>query len=100
MKYLDRLGLAQRIILVVASALLLGTVGVYVSTLGTPTANFGWFGYAPLSGGIHVVSDGPDLTAWQQLLVWIGLILVWAVGSVVVLKPRPNQENDQEPPPR
>lgn len=70
--------------LVIALAFVLALVGAYVSSLGNP-ANFGWFGYAP-APGIQVIS-GPDLTPWEQLLVWIGLIAAWAAGSVVLLRP-------------
>ena len=62
---LGRLGLAQRIVIVVALALILGAVGVYVTTLGGPAAQFGWFGYAPLTRATF----GPDLSPWEQLLV-------------------------------
>ena len=86
MRILHRLALAQRIILVIALALGLGFVGVYIVTLGTPAAYFGWFGYAPLTHGIIIVR-GPDLTPGQQLLVWLGLILLWTAVSVVVLRP-------------
>jgi hypothetical protein len=79
-----RLGLAQRIVIVVALALILGAVGVYVTTLGGPPARFGWFGYAPLTQAIF----RPDLSRWEQLLVWIGLIAAWAAVSLVLVRPR------------
>ena len=82
---LKPLGLAQRIVLVIALALVLGTLGMYIVALGTRSAYFGWFGYAPLTRGINIVG-GPDLAPWQQLLVWIGLIGVWAAVSMLVLK--------------
>ena len=84
---LGRLGLAQRIVIVVALALILGAVGVYVTTLGGPAAQFGWFGYAPLTRATF----GPDLSPWEQLLVWIGLIAAWTAASLVLLRPRPQQ---------
>jgi heme/copper-type cytochrome/quinol oxidase subunit 1 len=76
-----RLGLAQRIVIVVALGLALAVIGSFVSTLGEPQAQFGWFGYAPLTAP----DSGADLSAWQQLLVWIGLIGVWAAASLKLL---------------
>jgi hypothetical protein len=43
----NRLGFAQRIIAVVALGLALGATGGFITDLGSPGANFGWFGYAP-----------------------------------------------------
>ena len=92
---LDRLGAAQRVIVVISLALVLLAVGIYVSTLGLQGGD--------IAGGIEKAtflnpSQGftppmvvgqvvPDLSAWQQLLVWLGLILVWTTLSVVVMRP-------------
>ena len=69
--------------LVVSLAFVLAIVGLYVTTLGSPN-NFGWFGYAPLMG-ITVVRS-PDFTPFERLLVWLGLIVVWAAASMVILQ--------------
>lgn len=74
--------------LVVALAFLLAVVGVYVTTLGSP-AHFGWFGYAPMTG-ITIITP-PDLTPFEQLLVWVGLILLWAGVSVLFLQRPPER---------
>ena len=95
MRFLDRLGLSQRIVLVIALALFLGAVGIYLVTLGTPTAYLGGFGYTPLRPGINIIR-GPDLPTWAQLLVWMGLILVWTVASVVVLRPAETTSSDAD----
>jgi hypothetical protein len=79
------LGLAQRIILVVALALALGVLGRYLITLGHPS-EFGWFSYAPLNS-TSVIPRPPDLRAWARLLIWLGLIAVWALGSLLLLRP-------------
>lgn len=84
MRYLDRLGLAQRIVLVIGLALALLTLGIYVVSIGNPTGNFGWFGYAPLTSRILV--EDPALAPWQQLLIWLGLVGLWTAVSIVVLK--------------
>lgn len=82
-----RLGFGQRIVIIVALALAFAAVGAYVTTLGGPPAHFGWFGYAPLTRA----DSQPDLSPWEQLLVWIGLIGSWAVLSLLLLRPVPNR---------
>lgn len=86
---ITRLGLGQRVVLVVALAFALAIVGLYVTTLGTPN-HFGWFGYAPMMGITLIRS--PDLTAFEQFLVWLGLIVVWAAASVLLLQ-RPSERS-------
>lgn len=78
---IGRLALAQRVVIVIAWALTLAAVGAYVTSLGGLPAQFGWFGYAPLTRAVA----GPDLTPWEQLVVWIGLIAVWTATSVLLL---------------
>lgn len=77
------LGFAQRVIFVIALALILLAVGGYVTTLGGPPAESGWFRYAPLTSAAYQ----PDLPPWAQLLVWIGLICSWSFLSVLLLRP-------------
>jgi hypothetical protein len=104
MPRLGRLGVAQRVIVVVSLGLAFLAVGIYLSTLGLP--GNGLSGTAggvekatflspsqaftpPTSWNVGFVASrvGPDLSAWEQLLVWLGLILVWATLSVVILRP-------------
>lgn len=88
MRYLDRLGLAQRIVLVVGLALALLTLGTYLMSIGNPAADFGWFGYAPLARNAFVQA-GSGLSAWEQMLIWLGLIAAWtAVATVILKRPR------------
>ena len=88
MRYLDRLGLAQRIVLVIGLGLALLILGTYVVSIGNPTGNFGWFGYAPPSRRILV--EDTTLAPWQQLLIWLGLVALWTTASIVILT-RPRQ---------
>ena len=98
----NRLSLAQGIILVVAQALLFAAVGLYVSTLGVSGrfgggTEYGIFTPPTQAGfitGYTVSSVRPDLTPWEQLLVWIGLIGVWATASMFILK-RPQSGEPQ-----
>lgn len=89
---LGRFALAQRVVLVISLGLALLAVGVYVSTLGL-SGTAGGFENAtfltPSQGFTPpmVLSPvGPDLTPWEQLLVWLGLILVWSTVSIVILR--------------
>ena len=88
MRYLDRLGLAQRIVLIIGLALALLTLGTYVASIGNPTGNFGWFGYAPPTRRILV--EDTTLAPWHQLLIWLGLVALWTTASIVMLK-RPSE---------
>jgi hypothetical protein len=78
------LRLAQRIVLVIALALALGVLGRYLVTLGRPS-EFGWSAYAPLNSTVTV--PPPGLRRWARLLIWLGLIAVWAVASLLLLRP-------------
>lgn len=73
---------AQRIVLIIAWALVLDVVGTYIVTLGN--LGTGWVAYAPLSGATSIPRLG--LSPWLRLLVWLGLTAIWAVGSVWLLR--------------
>ena len=108
MSLVKRLGLAQRIVVVIAAALVLAAVGVYVTTLGWPGGFGGGTEYGVFlprartgslrATGYSLSPVGPDLNPWQQLLVWIGLIGVWATASMVILKPSQRTEGTAEMP--
>ena len=79
---MDRLNLAQRIVLVIALAVALQILGVYIVTLGKGSV-FGWTAYAPLTQSLNI--PNPGLPIWGRLLVWLGLIGIWTLGAVWML---------------
>ena len=87
MRFTDRLGQAQRIVIVIALGAAFGAVGSYLVNLGN-AARFGWYAYAPLSQEVYSPRTG--LAGWLRLIIWLALIGLWARASVRVL--RPSQE--------
>lgn len=57
MRWSDRLGKAQRIVVVIALGLALGVVGSYLVNLGN-TVRAGWYAYAPLSQAVYPPRTG------------------------------------------
>jgi hypothetical protein len=92
MGFVDRLGLAQRVIPVITLGLVGVAVGNYVVTLGLSETHLRQFPAAPLQPGqgfaITYSYARPDLSPTEQLLVVLGLILTWALASMVILRPR------------
>ena len=82
MRWIDRLGRAQRVVVVIALGLALGILASYLTSLGTRT---GWYAYAPLSGqSFQPQSIGePD---WLRLIIWLAAISFWALISLRVLR--------------
>jgi heme/copper-type cytochrome/quinol oxidase subunit 1 len=83
MHVIDGLNKAQRIVVVVAIGVAFGVLGNYLVNLGTGV-NLGWFAYAPLSSAVHL--PGTGLPTWLRLIIWLGLIGLWALISVGVLR--------------
>ena len=83
MRVIDRLGLAQKIVVVIALGMAFAAVGSYLTRLGGPGA--GWYAYAPLSHTVFPPRAG--LPGWARLIVWLALTGVWALASVRVLRP-------------
>ena len=81
MRWIDGLTKAQRVVVVIALGLALGTVGSYLVSLGGGVA-LGWTGYAPLTSQL-----GRGLNTWLRLIIWLVLIGLWALGSLRVLRP-------------
>jgi predicted lysophospholipase L1 biosynthesis ABC-type transport system permease subunit len=84
MRFTDRLGQAQRIVIVIAFGTALGAVGGYLVSLGN-AARIGWYAYAPLTQQIYPPRTG--LAGWLQLIIWLALIGLWTLVSVRVLRP-------------
>lgn len=77
----------QRIVVVIALGVAYGAVGEYLVNLGT--ASFGWYAYAPLSQADYLPHTG--LSGWLRLIVWLALAGIWALASIRMLRPSPEQ---------
>jgi heme/copper-type cytochrome/quinol oxidase subunit 1 len=88
MRLIDRLSKAQRIVVVVALGMAFVAVGGYLVSLGG-APRFGWYAYAPLAGSLQGPRTG--LPAWLRLIIWLGLIALWTLASVRVLRPSPKE---------
>ena len=88
-----QLGTAQRIVVVVGLGVVVATLASYISSLGGFGAQFGWFGYALLSGN-GVLGEQGTLSPAEQLLVWLGLVAAWAAVSIWLLQ---DDDRDYEP---
>jgi heme/copper-type cytochrome/quinol oxidase subunit 1 len=86
MRFTDRLSRPQKIVVVIALGMAFGAAGIYLASLGN-AAGFGWYAYAPLSAPIYQPHAG--LPGWLRLIIWLALIGLWALGSVRVLRPAP-----------
>jgi heme/copper-type cytochrome/quinol oxidase subunit 1 len=82
MRWIDRLGKAQRAVVVVALGLALGIVASYLTSLGTRT---GWYAYAPLSGQ-SFQPQGIGEPAWLRLIIWLAVVGLWALISLRILR--------------
>jgi heme/copper-type cytochrome/quinol oxidase subunit 1 len=78
-------------VVVVALAFVLLVVGTYFTSLGNSPAQFGWYGYAPLTRAVNPLNQ-PDLAPWEQLLVWLGLIALWTGSALLLLRPAPRRD--------
>jgi hypothetical protein len=83
----DRLSQPQKIVVVLALGLAFGAAGTCLAGLGNTSA-FGWYAYAPLSPATYPATGLPG---WARLLIWLALIGLWALLSVRVLRPAPDQ---------
>ena len=84
MRLIDGLAKAQRVVVVVALGLALGVAGTYLVGLGSGIRS-GWYAYAPLTATLQ--APGTGLAAWLRLIIWLVLIGLWALASIMVLRP-------------
>jgi hypothetical protein len=85
---IDKLGKAQRVVVVVALGVAFLAVGSYLLSLGQPGIPLGWSGYAPF------VAQNLGRPGWFDLLVWLALTLLWAVASIRLLRPQRHDDSD------
>lgn len=74
------LNFGQRVVAIVSLAAVLRVTGAYI--IGRNTLEGGWFSYAPLSSEVPYFSTG---RSFGTTLVWVFLIVVWAVASIWLL---------------
>ncbi len=84
MRWIDGLSKAQRVRVVIALGLALGTLGSYIVSLGGGVAS-GWYAYSPLTTELY--PPGSGLHGWLRVIIWLVLIGVWALASIRVLRP-------------
>lgn len=85
MRWIDRLSMAQRIVLAVALGLALAIVASYLASLGT---RLGWYAYAPLTRQLSE-PQGLGEPGWLRLIIWLAAIGLWALTSVRLLRQSP-----------
>ena len=85
MRWIDRLSIAQRIVVVAALGLALAIVASYLTTLGTRS---GWYAYAPLSRQL-LQPQGFGEPGWVRLVIRLAATGLWALVSVALLRPAP-----------
>jgi len=83
MRWIDGLSKSQRVVVVVAFGLALGTLGSYLVDIGNSLAS-GWYAYSPLTNSLYAPTG---LHPWLRLIIWLVLIAAWALGSIRVLRP-------------
>ena len=84
MRWIDRLNMAQRVVVVITLGLALGIVASYLTGLGVRN---GWYVYAPLSGSLQAPGNGEP--GWLRLIIWLAAISLWALTSLRVLSQSP-----------
>jgi heme/copper-type cytochrome/quinol oxidase subunit 1 len=84
MRRIDRLNIAQRVVVVVTLGFTLGVVANYLTGLGGRT---GWYAYSPLAG--QVLPQGFGEPGWLRLVIWLSAIGLWALVSLRVLSQPP-----------
>ena len=80
MRRIDKLGNAQRIVVVVALGLAFVAVASYLLSLGQHGSAFGVT--------LHALgAPGVGQPGWVDLTVWLALDCLWAVVSIKLLRP-------------
>jgi heme/copper-type cytochrome/quinol oxidase subunit 1 len=86
MRWMDKLNLAQRVVVVVTLGLVLGIAANYLTGLGGGLRT-GWYAYAPLTNQISPPGLGEPV--WLRLVIWLAAISLWALTSLRVLSQSP-----------
>ncbi len=74
---------------VIALGVACGAAGAYLVSLGN-TGSAGWYAYAPgISESVYPPQTG--LHGWLRLIIWLALVGLWALVSIRVLRPSPEE---------
>jgi hypothetical protein len=84
MSRLRGLNTAQRVVLVIGLAGVLGLADVYIVTKGFSGPSGGWFAYAPNTNPIFS-PDADHLGPFATWLLWLGTIVLWTSISLWLL---------------
>ncbi|MBO0831620.1 MAG: hypothetical protein J2P28_02940 [Actinobacteria bacterium] len=87
MRFIDRLSMPQRVVIVIALGLALGALDSYLVSLGGPFPR-GWFAYAPLQ------PPQIGMAPWLRLVIFLVLIALWLLASIRVLRPSGKSGSD------
>jgi len=90
-----RLNGGQKAVLCVALGAVLILIGLAVRSSAWSDPGGGWFNDAPNNGVIFSEDplQQPDIAA--QLAMWVGLVVVWTVGCLLILRsPRSSAEGN------
>ena len=87
MRLTDRLSQPQRIVVVIALGVACAAAGMYLVNLGSTVS--GWYAYAPLSQSVYPPHAG--LAGWLRLIIWLALVVLWALVSIRVFRPSPEE---------
>ena len=87
MRWIDRLSMAQRVVIVIAVGLALAVAAGYLTSLGT---RFGWYAYSPLARQAFS-PPGSGEPGWLRAIIWLAAISLWAAASAAVLRHSPGQ---------
>ena len=88
MRLTDRLSQSQKIVVVIALGMACAAAGLYLVHLGN-TVGSGWYAYAPLAQAAYPPHTG--LAGWLCLIIWLALVGLWALVSIRVLRPFPEE---------
>jgi hypothetical protein len=85
MRWIDRLNMAQRVVVVVTLGVSLAIVANYLTGLGV-SVRTGWYAYSPLTAQVGPNTGEPG---WLRLVIWLAAISLWALTSLRVLSQSP-----------
>jgi hypothetical protein len=89
----------QKAIVCVAVGAVVVVLGFAARALWWETSTDGWFNYAP-NNGVIFTDAGPDRgSILTQVVVWVGLVVLWAAVCLLVLRDRTPEGRTSSMPP-